>query len=72
MYRYSNSQRKSTEQNQGFIPIYRLDNEKMAFLNVSRDFEFFEFWVEIWFRVQFMNGSKVLECIELLSNLLNM
>ena len=43
MYRYSNSQRKPTEQNQGFIPIYRLDNEKMAFLNVSRDFEFFEF-----------------------------
>ena len=43
MYRYSNSQRKPIEQNQGFIPIYRLDNEKMAFLNVSRDFEFFEF-----------------------------
>ena len=40
MYRYSNSQRKPIEQNQGFIPIYRLDNEKMAFLNVSLNFGF--------------------------------
>ena len=40
MYRHSNSQRKPAQQNQGFIPIYRLDNEKMAFLNVSLHFEF--------------------------------
>jgi len=32
---YANSQGKPTQESQGILPIYRLDNERMGFLNVS-------------------------------------
>ena len=32
---FANSEQKQTPEKGAFLPIYRLDTEKMAFLNVS-------------------------------------